>query len=179
MENSASLALSYANTRVEERIASLTFMDNLYGSLQSICDQVYDLEEDSPSLCQERHQHLMKTLVNVMNRNHKFNSREQIVYQGDEFNLLMNIWISVIRALVVKRNSALESSKIRVVLNGLKSERLKEQMTGYFIGFLKAVKLSSIEQKMVKPKTLRALVKLQRRVKKRIMTKAHSFFEIQ
>lgn len=38
MENSASLALSHANTKVEERIASLTYMDNLCGSLQGLTD---------------------------------------------------------------------------------------------------------------------------------------------
>ena len=115
-----------------------------------------------------------------MNKNYKFKPRDQIAYQGDEFNLLMNIWISVIKAFIVKRNSVLESSKLRVVLNGLKSEKLKEQMTGHFLGFLKAINVSSLEQKLLRPRMLRAIVKLQRKVKKFIMTRKHSFFfEIQ
>ena len=160
MDNSASLALSYANTQVDERVESLTYLDNLNGSLQGLSDQVYDLEESCPRICQETHSKLMKELVNMMNRNLRFVPREQISFQGDEFNLLMNIWISIIKAMMVKRNSTLESSKLRVLLNGKRSRKLKEQMTGYFLGFLKAIRMAPLEQKLIKPRTLRAIIKL-------------------
>lgn len=76
-----------------------------------------------------------------MNNDLKFDSRNEIMFSGDQFNLIICSWISILKSLMVRRSAFLEPNKLKNPINGKKSEQLRDQLMKFFLEFLKQLDL--------------------------------------
>lgn len=134
-------------------------MDELTRTMKQMNDLIYSLNSESNSLCCEKHQNYTKYLISVMNNNLKFNSRNEILFMGDEFNLMVCSWISILKSLMVRRSAFLEPNKVKNPINGKKSDKLRDMLLRNFMRFLSELDLKSTKN-ILGPWVIKAFEKL-------------------
>ena len=118
-------------------------MDMLSRTMNGMNNLIYDLEDDSHALCSQNHEVYTKYLIKIMNNDLKFNSRNEIMFQGDQFNLIICSWISILKSLMVRRSVFLEPNKLKNPINGRKSEQLRDLLMTSFMKFLMKMNLKN------------------------------------
>lgn len=176
MENSATLSLSHVESKINQEMGSYMLSDEMSELLKPMEKLVYILYDEGGYIGNPHHLECCQKLTEFMNNTLSFNSREEMIYQGDKLNLIVNIWISLLKSVVTLRTVSLESSKFGKIHIARKSEILRDDILDQFKRFMKGVNFKFLDPKI--PRWVENSIKvLQGRVRRLIMKKAREHFE--
>lgn len=177
MENSATLSLSHVETKISQEMGSYMLSDEMSELLKPMEELVYILYDEGGYIGNPHHLDCCQKLTEFMNNTLVFNSREEIIYQGDKLNLIVNIWISLLKSVVTLRTVSLESAKFNRPVIGRKSEVLRDEILNQFKRFMKGVNFEYLDS-AVPTWVGEKLTTLQRKARRIIMKKAREHFEL-
>jgi hypothetical protein len=106
-----------------------------------------------------------------------FEPRKEVMCQGDQVNLVVSIWISILKMIIMRRSVYLEASKIDLPINRQKSIKLRKFLLDSFENFMKVAQFDLIDDEQIPHWVHLALAKLQKKVRHMIMLKAKEMFE--
>lgn len=176
MENSATLSLTHVETKISDEIKSYQISDEISEFLKPMEEMIYTLYDEGCLIGNPIHSNSCQKLIEFMNKTLGFNSREEMTYQGDKINLIVSIWISLLRSVVALRSVSLESSKFGRPVVLRKSEFLRDKILRMFHGFLKGINFKYLQRKT--PSWVeKSIGGFQEEVKSQILKKAKEHFE--
>lgn len=176
MENTATLSISHVETKINQEMGSHMLSDEMNELLKPMEKLVYILYDEGGYIGNPHHLDSCDKLLKFMNRTLVFNSREELIYQGDKLNLIVNIWISLLKSVITLRSVSLESSKFGRPLKAKMSDVIRDEIIKSFKMFMKKINFEYLDPE-VPVWADNSFKKLQKKVKKKILRKAKEHFE--
>ena len=177
LENSASMLLAHAKTFVKHKVDSNKLDEHMNQVLKPAEEDLYKIRKQSFGYGNVHYTAQTVKLIEIMNNTTRFVARKEVIYQGDKLNLIIEVWISILKCIGARRSVYLEASKYGNIMNYRKSDKIREDIAFLFEYFIKHIDMGLLVDGKTPGWVNRALIKLQKKVKRMILRRALDFYD--